>query len=407
MISISAITREIATSATVAVTDLISSGNSKAIGALLERNDKPAQEIYTKILHDEGLEPMWETFFCSILTKISKVLTPNVPEQIAMIPGKLIGAAWHWAITSEQSTNKEILNDVENGEICARNSEVKEGNVFTKFYNNVVKGPSDYVLNLLGMRETNPNFLLYGLSQVGLFGLTSLGLKTTEAEENLPGVNLDSDESLLKNIWRGLGYTCIEQATYAMSQATRFYTDFKDEFKTNAIAKTLANVVNERFFPGHIISGIAASLSTYCFGKIIPKTTAAALAEFPMMLFNRVVNCRRRRATKDAVDENNNIIKNHRFQGGTFDKVLDCCDYIFDPCRNKLLDVITSIFRGNTDAVTFKEELTNSFNIDKEQIRKHYRQERERKQLLEDKKAQISDASQVQVVPTVQVAPAH
>ncbi len=367
MIPIGAITREIATSATVAVTDLISSGNSKGLGALFERRDKPAQEIYTKILHDEGLEPLWETFFCSILTKLAKAVTPNVPEQIAMIPGKLIGAAWHWKITSDQSTNRERLNGAEDGHN-------KGGNFFTNFYNTVIKGPSDCVLNTIGLRKENPNFLLYGLSQAGLFTLASLGLKNTE--ENLPGVNLDSDESVLKNVVRGLGYTCIEQATYAISQATRFYTDFKDEFKTNAIAKTMANVVNERFFPGHLISGIAASLSTYFFGKIIPKTTAAALAEFPAMLFNRVANCRRRRATSKAIDEKGNIIANHKFQGGVLDKLLDISDSVFNPLRNKFIDGIVWACKGKEDAETFKKELIQSFDMDEEVIRKYYENNR-------------------------------
>lgn len=352
MTSIATIASHIATSGAVAGIDLISSANAKGLGALLEDKRRPAGEIYKQILHDEALEPMWETFFCSILTKIAKTITPNVPEQITMIPGKLLGAAWHWGITSHQSTNKTaIVADAE-----------KDQGVGAAFYNAFVKGPSELALKLTGLGEGDSNFLKFGLSQLGIFSLLSFGLRNTE--ENLPGVNLDSDDSFTKSLLKGAGYTVVEQATYIASQAIRYYTDFYDEFKqnnnskTSIIAKSLANVINERFFPGHILSGIAASMSTWYFGKSMPRVTAAAIGEFPTMLLNRVMNCHRRRATKEIYDgESKSIVANYRFNDTGFKNFLSTCDTMFDTLRNKLIGVVSSIFD-----VSLKE-LQDSLNI--------------------------------------------
>ncbi len=387
MSSVDAITSGLRTSAVarslaIAMLDLISSGNSKGIGSILERKDKTPAQIYQNTLRDEGLEPMWETFFCSILTKIAKVITPSIPEQITMIPGKLIGAAWHWCITSRQSTNREKLN-CSNGE--------KNGGV-AGFFDTFIKRPSDYVLKLCGLGDntTNTNFVKFGLTQLGLFGLGSWYLSS--AEENLPGVDIDSDESAFKCLAKGLGYTVVEQATYAMSQIMRFYIDFKDEFGKNALAKAAANVANERFFPGHIISGIAASVSTYFLGKHIPKTTAAAIAEFPTMLLNRVLNCHRRRATKDIITEDGKRISNYRAQeGGRFEGLLGLCDKVMDPLRNGLVTLISKTFNVK------EEELRQSFNIPDNMLTEYYEEEKrldhETSNSIEDRRPEISHLS--------------
>ena len=354
-------------SGVVAMLDLISSANAKGVGAVFERDDKTPREHYSQVLHDEGLEPMWETFFCSLFTKASKILTPRVPEQISMIPGKLIGAAWHWAITSHQATNTENINGNE------RKNGNGGDNLFSAFYNAIIKGPSEFALKLCGLKGRNANFIWYGISQLGIFGLGSLALRN--AEENLPGVNIDSDESFLKSLSKGIGYTIVEQLTYVASQGIRYYTDFKKEFKNNVAAKSLANVIHERFFPGHIFSGITAALSTYCFGKYIPKTTAAAIGEFPMMALNRVVNCNKRRATKYKVEQdvdpktskvsywyptkNKTEMWNYRFNASeTFNSFLAFCDRMFDKSKDTLIKLVSKVFR--VDIKELKDSFTRN-----------------------------------------------
>ncbi len=347
----------------VAMLDLISSGNAKGIGSICERKDKTAAQTYQHTLHDEGLEPMWETFFCSLLTKAAKIITPAVPEQITMIPGKLIGAAWHWAITSYQSTHREKLNG---------STDNNKKSSIADFFETFVKKPSDYVLKLCGLgdSEKDTNFLKFGLTQLGLFGIGSYFL--SNSEENLPGVNIDSDESVFKCMAKGLGYTVVEQVTYAMSQIMRFCIDFKDSFGKNVLAKATANVINERFLPGHMLAGIAASISTYFLGKHIPKTTAAALGEFPMMLLNRIVNCHRKRATKDIIKDGERVTNYNAEPGGRFDGFLKLCDKVLDRSRNSLVRLVSKIFNVKED------ELKKSFDIPEEVLMKYYEEEKRR-----------------------------
>ena len=363
----------------IATIDLISTANGKAIGGLFERTDRSASDTYSKVLHDEGLETFWATIVSSLLAKISSIVTPWIPEQIAIIPGKLMGETWHWLITSEQSTNKEKL--------AGKNGGNNGDNIFARFFDTFVKRPSDFLLALCGLKgdkydengnlikEGKSNFIRYLFSQIGIFGLASFALKGKE--ENLPGVNIDAEESLSKGMLKGFGYTLVEQATYGISQSIRFYTDFKEEFdpaaaekkrfSKSAYAKSLANVINERFFPGHILLGISSAISTYSLGRILPKTTAAAIGEFPMAILNRVFNCRRRRATCFKHDENNNLlvdnqnnkpIPNWQFHASkAFNKFLDSCDSILNPWRVILNKGVAKLFNVKY------EELENSFNM--------------------------------------------
>lgn len=398
MSSIGSIASHFASSAAVAGIDLISTANSKGIPALIERGSGKPSEIYKQVLHDEALEPAWETLFCSILTKVARSVTPNIPEQITMIPGKLFGAAWHWGLTSRQSTN------------TSHQIKDEEKSILNNFYDTFVKGPSEFMLSACGLGKGESNFLKFGLSQLGLFSLLSFGLKNTE--ENLPGVNLDSDDSFTTSLLKGAGYTLVEQATYAASQAIRFYTDFgqrefnfgkevKEEPKSfmdkfrrtiqdkDAWAKSWANVINEKFFPGHILSGIAASISTWTFGKSIPRVTAAALGEFPTMILNRILNSHRRRATKDIIEYKtftkdgeeiqvpvgikkigNIRAKNYRFHGTSLDRVLDFGDLLFNRLRDSLTTVVASVFRGNTPLEEYKNDLIQSREISEDYLQK-------------------------------------
>ena len=374
MISTGAITSDIGSrvlrSGVIAVLDLIATANGKALGATFERTDKPAKETMIKILHDEGLETWWSTAVSSLLASISRTVTPFVPEQIAIIPGKLLGETWHWAITSHQSTNREKLG--------SSDGETKSDNLYAAFFDTFVKRPSDLALRICGLGEKTGNLLWYGISQLGLFSLGSFFLRNDE-EENLPGVNIDSSESLLKTLFKGSLYTLVEQLTYGISQVIRFSIDFKDEFsknRGNVLAKSIANVINERFLPGHLFLGVSSSLATYYFGKYIPKTTAAAIGEFPMSILNRVLNCRRRRSTKfvvdDKLDENDNKISstyrldskgnkvwNYRFnESKSFNKLLDLSDSIFNSWRGLLIRGVAKTFK------TPEQELISSLNMD-------------------------------------------
>lgn len=345
-----------ARSGLTALLDLIAGSNAKAIGAIAERKDLPVEDTYKKVLKDEGLEPFWDTFVSSVLVKLAKMITPKIPEQIAMIPGKLLGSAWHWAITSHQSTNREGANNNNNG----------KPSFYEQFYKMVLEKPSDYVLNFVGLGRSkqtqqsnnNVNFLKYALSQIGVFGLASVALRNSE--ENLPGVDLSRDESVGKNILKGLGYTIVDHLIYIASQTIRLKTDFEDEFKEggHVWAKALANTINERAFPGRILSGIAASMSTYFLGGCMPKSTAAVLGEFPFNTLNRLLNIHKRRATKyktelDNVDpktkkpqlhyvkdKDGNLIPNYMVN-----KVLiRISDTILEPCKDFCMKQIAKIF---------------------------------------------------------------
>ena len=361
-------------SGVTALVDYTATVNSKVIGGIIEKKDEYAGTVASKVAHDEGLEPFWETLFCSILTKLSDVFTPKVPHQIVIIPGKLLGSLWHWLSTDDRSINKQSQNGNGNGK-------KKEKNLLGKFYDNFIEEPTNFYQKMCGLNDENSSFIRYGISQAGIFGLASYLLKNTE--EELPGVDIDPDEGKLISLYKGLGYTLVEQATYAVSQITRYCINFNEEFSKdskkqfdkNVLAKAIANVVNERFFPGHLIAGIGASVSTYLFGNKIPKITAAALGEFPTMFLNRIMNCHRRRATKyqighefdskghikDSwywVDENGQKIKNYRMNDSSgFTGLLGLGDRIFGGARSWMIKTVSSIFNIS------EQELHDSFEI--------------------------------------------
>ncbi len=373
----------------IAAIDLISTANGKALGAAaFERTDVPFTENFVQTLHDEALEPFWATTVSSMLAEFSTRITPWVPEQIAIIPGKLLGEAWHWLITSDQSTNKGALRGATNGN-------GKSDSILASFFDTFVKKPSDLVLRLCGMNEKEGNFLWYTLSQLGFVGLASYSL-TGDDEENLPGVNIDTSDSFLAATAKGVGYTLVEQGTYAISQTLRFFIDFREEFgwkkgenisfseKKQVWGKVLANVVNERLLPGHIFLGMSSGLSTYYLRKVfdwMPRTTAAAIGEFPMSLLNRMINCRDRRATKDKIeidengkkkyklDESGNKIANYRFSDSkVFNSILDGWDSVIKKPKELMLSWLAAAFCGDKDKEQYKKELictTKERNLDK------------------------------------------
>ncbi len=389
----------------IATVDLISTANGKAIGAAaFERTDKPFGETFVKVLHEEALEPFWATTISSMLATLSEKITPWVPEQIAIIPGKLLGETWHWLITSAHSTNTEA--HVGNGG--------KKGNIYSKFFETFVKKPSDWALEVCGMDEKGGNMPWYTVSQLGIAGLASYSLIGDE-EENLPGVNINTDDSFLMATAKGLGYTAVEQGTYAISQTMRFFIDFKDEFgwkengkmssseKKQVWGKVLANVVNERLLPGHLLLGMSSGLTTYYLRKAfswIPRTTAAGIGELPMSLLNRVLNCRNRRATKNQFeyatftengkeirvpiaykkDENGEKVKNYRFNDSkTFNRILDFTDKLTNGAKKGLLRIV----EGFTEVPV--DKLEESLDISEEVL------ERNREKYLKFEGKKVND----------------
>src|SRR3989338_6714458 len=348
-------------SGVTALVDYTATVNSKVIGGIIEKKDECAGTVASIVAHDEGLEPFWETLFCSILTKLSDVFTPKVPHQIVIIPGKLLGSLWHWLSTDYRSLNAQAQNGNGNGK-------KKEKNLLGKFYDRFIEEPTNFYKKMCGLNDENSSFIRYGISQAGIFGLTSYLLKNTG--EELPGVDIDPEEGKLVSLYKGLGYTLVEQATYAVSQITRYCINFNEEFSKdpnhnfdkNVLAKAIANVVNERFFPGHLLAGICASASTYLLGNKMPKITAAALGEFPAMFLNRVMNCHKRRATKYQIghqldskghitdswywtDQNGQKIKNYRMSNSPgFTGFLDFSDRMFEGSRKWIIKLVSSMF---------------------------------------------------------------
>ncbi len=306
----------------------LTSSNAKAIGgAYSERGDISFEDNYRKIIHDEALEPFWQKIFSTIATKAI-----NLPEWITMLPAEIIGSTFHWVITHPQSTNAEKING-EN--ITGYKKFVKDT------HEAVVKKPTDWVLDRIGLKENKENLVKYGAIQIGIFGFSTLAQKGANA--NIPGANMNPDDSLFDFMLKTAGFTISEQLAYIGSQTIRFYVDFKEEFGNHALAKSFACVANERAIPGHMASAIAGSIATYKLGNYIPRSAAAQIGKFPFEFLNRVLNCRQRRATNFTINEKGEKIANHRLNTDGGNSMLDACDLILDPLRDGMIKIIKNI----------------------------------------------------------------
>ena len=332
----------------IAVTGWLASANASAIGGLTERTDAPASEIYSQVLRDEGLEHLWQFLSSSIITNLFKESGSKIPEQLILVPSKLLGSIWHWAISSPTSLNRTT----------GSNGNSNEKSFFQNFHDTILKTPSEYALKLCGLKGKNTNFAKYILSQIIVFSGATFLLRKNE-DENLPGVNVEKDLSLKNNLFKMLGYSVAEQSTYLISQTTRFYMDFKDQFGKNAFAKSLYNVVNEKLIPGHFLSALAGSTSAYALEGILPRTTASVLGETPMKILNRIVNAHRRRVTKKARDENNKPINNFLFSNDT----AQVFDTFFNPTRRYCLNLISRLFNVS------QHDLIQSTEIKDEEVK--------------------------------------
>ena len=351
-----------------AMLDAIASTGAKAIVAPLEDKTLSPEFLASKCILDEGPETFWKGAFGSVLAKLKNHFVPWLPEQFVNAPGDLFGAFVHWKSAAHQSLSHVIsLSGTKKKEALT---------LLDKFYDTCIKIPTNAVLKLIGFNrdEHRLNLFRFGISNIAAFALGTLALRGS-SEDNMPGVNVNSDDSTSTSILKTMGYAVVEQATHICSQWMRYYEDYKKEFGEKfALSKSLANVINEKTFPGNILSSLGACLTTLWYGKTLPPSSAAALGEVIPKAFTRLLEARLRRTTKDAFDENNPAKRkpNHRISDIKWlDRALNVIDYPFLLLKNFTIDkIVAPLFRPNgMNLNDFIKELRNSFNLPLETLK--------------------------------------
>ena len=345
-----------------AMLDAIASSGAKAVVAPLEDKTKSSEYLALKCIEDEGPETFWKAAFGSVLAKLKNQFAPFIPEQFINIPCDLLGAHMHWKSAAHQALDKITSQAASKGK--------QVPTLLDKFFDTCIKKPTDYVLKFIGFNkeEQKLNFTTFGLANVVAFTLGIFALKGSE-NDNLPGVNIDKNDSTGTTLFKTFGYTFIEQVTHIASQWMRYYQNYKEEFgKKFAMSKSLANAINEKTFPGNFISALGACLSTFWFGDKISKSAAGALGEIIPKAFTRLIESRLRRTTKDKHNENykNEREPNHRiYDIKWLNKTLDVIDYPFIILRRLVIDkIVAPLFRPNDMNIKdFKNELYNSFDL--------------------------------------------
>src|SRR3989338_3497917 len=125
------------TGVTASLDAIASTALSKAPIATLEDKTKSHDELAIQCLDDEGAETFWKAAFGSVLTKLSRMYTPFIPEQLMNIPGDLIGSFVHWYTATHQSLEKSILEMV--------NIVDKSPTIVKNFFNYCIKKPIDVI----------------------------------------------------------------------------------------------------------------------------------------------------------------------------------------------------------------------------------------------------------------------
>lgn len=345
-----------------AMLDAIASTGSKAIVATMEDKTMSPEYLASKCILDEGPETFWKAAFGSVLAKLKNNFAPYIPEQFVNIPGDLLGSFMHWKSSAHQSLNRLTS--------LAGTKTKEKLTLLDKFYDTCIKTPTNEILRFLGFNseEHELNIFRFGVSNVIAFFLGTIALKGS-SEDNMPGVNIDSDDSKSITLLKTLGYTVTEQVTHIASNWMRYYKDYKKEFgKKFALAKSLANAINEKTFPGNVLSALGACLTTLWFGKKLPPSSAAALGEIIPKGLTRLLEARLRRSTKDTYDEKNpdKRVKNYRFHNAKwFNKLLDVVDYPFVILRKLTINhIVAPLFKPqDTTMEMFKEELYKSFDM--------------------------------------------
>ena len=362
-----------------AMLDSMGSTFPRAAVAALEDEKQSKVHLAKQCLIDEGPEVFWKTIIGSLFVKTLRIVTPAIPEQIANFPGEMLGASIHWWSAKHQSKPTQLQRD-------ATNSGNKGDGIVEKFFDNCIKSPIDFGLKVVGLGasekdEGNVNFFTFGAIQAALFAGGAYVLSGAE-EENIPGMNLDYEDPWYVSFLKTAGYTVFEQIAHGTSQTIRYYMENYKEFtgkekekevqisfNKDALAKTLANVINERVIPGNIPSAISGCLSTLFLGRFIPKSVAGAIGEAPMKALERLLTIHKKRATKDKFDESGDRVKNYR-TNETLESVLGIADSIFDPCRNFLVNIVAKCLRPeNISTEAYKEKLKETFKVKEETLK--------------------------------------
>lgn len=357
-----------------AMLDSMGSTFPKAAVAALEDEKETPVSLARQSLIDEGPEVFWKTIVGSLFVKTLRNIAPWVPEQIANFPGEMLGAFLHWGSASHQAKNKKSYNTA----TCNSN---KELGPLEKFFDSCIKKPINSVVQMIGLDENNVKFFKFGIINACLFAGGTFALKGAE-EENIPGMNLDSEDPWYKSLFKTVGYTIFEQVAHCTSQTMRYYKDYKEEFggedgkfNKNVLAKALANVIHERAFPGNIPSAISGCLSTLFLGRYIPKSVAGAIGEAPMKWLERILTLHLRRSTKERYDKDSPGERIHNYRGHDkpwFNNILQFSDSIFNPIRNFFIEnVIAKIFKpDNVSLEEYVKELKGSFDTKLEILKK-------------------------------------
>ncbi len=349
-----------------AMVDSMGSTFPKAAVAALEDKTQNKVDLAKVCLLTEGPEVFWKTIVGSLFVKTMRTLTPGIPEQIANFPGEMFGAFMHWWSSSHHGKNSEAQRAADGS---------SQPKPIEMFFDNCIKKPVDFGLKVVGLEEKKVNLVRFGAINAALFAGGAYILKGAE-EENIPGMNLDYEDPWHISFLKTTGYTLFEQVAHITSQTMRYCIDYKKEFNgenkaefnKNVLAKALANVVNERVFPGNIPSAISGCLSTLFLGRYIPKSIAGAIGEAPMKGLERFLTLHKRRSTKDIFDENtpNHRAPNYRGHDKPWlQNILSTADSMLDPCRNFIVEkVIARAFKPeNVKLEDYVKELKGSYDL--------------------------------------------
>ena len=343
-----------------AMLDAIASSSAKALVAPLEDKSKSPEFLAMKCIEDEGPETFWKAAFGSVLAKLKNHFAPSIPEQFVNIPGDMLGAYMHWKSAAHQSLDTTY----------SQAGSTSEPTLLDKFFDTCIKEPTENILKFIGFnkQEHKLSFMRFGLANVVALLLGIYALRGSDSD-NLPGVNIDKNDSRSTTFLKTFGYVAIEQFTHIGSQWMRYYQSYKKEFGSKfALSKSLANAINEKTFPGNFISALGACLSTFWFGDKISKSAAGALGEVIPKVFTRLLEARLRRSTKDVYDKNskNERATNHRINDIEWlNNTLDIIDYPFVCLREFTIDnIVAPVFKpGNMSLDNFRKELYSSFDL--------------------------------------------
>ncbi len=376
--SIGALALSLFRTGVTATFDSMGSTFPKAAVAAIEDSTQSKVRLARQCLVDEGPEVFWKTVVGSVFVKIMRAIAPVVPEQIANFPGEMLGAYLHWYSASHQCKNKEAQRAV---------SGMKKLGALQSLFSKKVKPLINDALKFVGLPEKDKNvsFMRFAIIQSILFTGGALALKGAE-EENIPGMNMNHEDSKLTTFFKIGGYTLFEQFTHMFSQTMRYYIDYKEEFfnknrknrelrtlNKDILAKALANTFHERGFPGNIPSAITGCLSTLWLGKYIPKSMAGALGEAPAKGLERLLTLHLRRSTKDRLNEKGERIQNYRKDShGILNGVLKISDFLFNGIRNFIVrKIVAPMFQPEgVDIKDYIKELENSYSMSNEHLRK-------------------------------------